>query len=56
LNQNNNKDQTFVEKIIDIIEHNQFGQCNLTVDFERQELDVQMRNERPELNNKKVLV
>ena len=42
-----NEDQSFVEKFIDIIQHNNFSECSLTIDLEKEELDIQMRNETP---------
>ncbi len=51
-----NEDQSFVEKFIDIIQHNNFSECSLTIDLEKEELDIQMRNETPDDYYRNVLV
>ena len=42
-----NQNQTFLDKVIDLVQHNHFSECSITVDLDDEQLDVHMSDERP---------
>ena len=51
-----NKEQTFLGKVIDFAQHNNFSECTVTVNLRDDEVDVRIRDEYQTANIKHVSV